>query len=44
MVYIEHLKQLKAEIELSSQEIIDAGFRLQCIGDHLLDITVADID
>ena len=44
MVYIERLKELKAEKEISSQEIIDAGTRLGRIGDHPLDITVADID
>ena len=44
MVYIERLRQLKGEMELSSREIIDAGIRLGRIGDHPLDITVADID
>ena len=44
MVYIERLNQLKGEMELSSQEIIDAGIRLGRIGDHPLDITAADIN
>ena len=30
-------------MELSSQEVIDAGIRLGRIGDHPLDITAADI-